>query len=293
VANPVRQTSAVWTPLLQAVWKPDEKSRDQVRVALTRSYKSPTLRNLIARPQLSSRYPVPGTNEVTSPDTVGNPQLEPELATGLDLAYEHYLPGGGLLSINLFHREIDNLIRNVTSLQVVPWASEPRWVSQPRNIGEAVTRGIELEAKGRLSDVNAAWPAVQLRSNLSLFRSRVKDLPGPDNRLEEQPSATANLGADYRFRGLPLTLGGNLNWTPAYSVQQTDSQRLSLSTKRSVEAFATWTFSPALQVRLGATDLLPLDYSSLASYDIGRLRDLSENISRTRTQWSLRVEMKL
>ena len=292
-ANPVRQASAVWTPLLQAVWKPDEKSRDQVRVALTRSYKSPTLRNLIARPQLSSRYPVPGSNEVTSPDTVGNPQLEPELATGLDLAYEHYLPGGGLLSINLFHREIDNLIRNVISLQAVPWANEPRWVSQPRNIGEAVTRGLELEAKGRLSDFNAAWPAVQLRSNLSLFRSRVKDLPGPDNRLEEQPSATANLGADYRLRGLPLTLGGNLNWTPAYSVRQTNSQRLSLSTKRSFEAFATWVFSPALQVRIGATDLLPLDYSSLASYDSGTLRDLSENISRTRTQWSLRLEMKL
>ena len=35
--------SSVWTPLLHAVWKPDPKGRDQVRMSLTRSYRSPTL----------------------------------------------------------------------------------------------------------------------------------------------------------------------------------------------------------------------------------------------------------
>ena len=57
-------------------------------------------------------------------------------------------------------------------------------------------------------------PPVELRNNLSLFRSRVAEVPGPDNRLDEQPRATANIGADYRFRGTPLTLGGSLNLTP-------------------------------------------------------------------------------
>jgi outer membrane receptor for ferrienterochelin and colicins len=291
--NPVSRQSAVWTPLLQAVWKPSEKSRDQVRMALTRSYKSPTLRNLIARPNLSTRYPVPGDNLASSPDTVGNPALRPELATGLDLAYEHYLSAGGLVSVNLFHRQISDLIRNVTSLQTVSWAPVPRWVSQPRNIGDAVTQGVELEAKGRLSEFVSDWPAVQVRSNLSLFRSRVEGVPGPDNRLDEQPAATANLGADYRFRGLPLMVGANLNWTPAYDTQQTENQRRSVSTKRSFEAFATWTFSPAVQLRVGATDLAPLDYITASSIDTGPLRDASETRNTTRTQWSLRLELKL
>ena len=35
--------SSVWSPLLHAVWKPDPKGRDQVRVSLTRSYRSPAL----------------------------------------------------------------------------------------------------------------------------------------------------------------------------------------------------------------------------------------------------------
>ncbi len=291
--HPVSRNSAVLTPLLQAVWKPNEKSRDQVRVALTRSYKSPSLRNLIAQPSLSTRYPVPGENIASSPDSVGNPALKPELATGLDLAYEHYLSAGGLLSVNLFHRRITDLIRNVTTLQTVGWANVPRWVSQPQNIGDAITQGVELEAKGRLNELIADAPPVQVRTNLSLFRSRVEGVPGPDNRLDEQPAGTANLGADYRFRGLPLTLGGNLNWTPAYETQQTLTQRRSVSTKRSFEAFAIWTFSPAMQLRVGATDLAPLDFSTVSSVDTGSLRDSTENRSNTRTQWSLRLELKL
>ena len=294
-ATDVRRSSDVWTPLLQAVWKPNEKSRDQVRVALTRSYKPPTLRNLIGRPSLSTRYPIDRANEITSPDSLGNPELRPELATGLDLAYEHYLSAGGLVSVNLFHRRIRDLIRNVTpvSAQAVPWSPEPRFVSQPQNIGNAVTQGIELEAKGRLSEFIADLPPVQLRSNLSLFRSRVSGLPGPDNRLEEQPAMTGNLGADHRLRGLPLQLGVNLNWTPAYEVQVTSVQRRSFSTKRSLEAFAVWTFSPAVQLRIGANELAPLDYTTANAFDSGGLRNLTESTSHTRTQWSLRLELKL
>ena len=65
--------SSVWTPLLHAVWKPDPKTRDQVRLSLTRSYRAPALGTLIARPTISRDYdPAKGGNIVTSPDTAGN-----------------------------------------------------------------------------------------------------------------------------------------------------------------------------------------------------------------------------
>ena len=90
--------SRVFSPLLHAVWKPDPKGRDQVRMSLTRSYRAPSTGTLIARPTLSTRFPVDVTNDPTSPDRAGNPDLKPELATGIDLAFERYLSGGGLLS---------------------------------------------------------------------------------------------------------------------------------------------------------------------------------------------------
>ena len=276
--------SRVWSPLFHTVWKPSETSKDQVRLSLTRSYRAPAVQALMARPTLSLLE-----NSQTHPDTVGNPQLKPELATGIDLAFEHYLSSGGLLSINFFDRHIQNLMRPLVTLTNVPWSDEPRWVSQFQNIGTAVSRGVELEAKGRLSEIVDTNIALNLRANLSFFRSSVAGVPEPDNRIDGQPAATANLGADYRLKTLPLTLGGNLNWTPETTVRQSDIQTKYTGTKRVLEGFAAYTVSPDLTVRLTATNLLPLDYRSAST--VGT--ETTETLNKTMTQIQLRFEFRL
>jgi iron complex outermembrane receptor protein len=50
-------------------------------------------------------------------------------------------------------RHVDGLIRNVTRLETVPWASVPRWVSRPVNLGPARSVGLELELKGRAAEL--------------------------------------------------------------------------------------------------------------------------------------------
>jgi outer membrane receptor for ferrienterochelin and colicins len=289
----VRNRSDVWAPIVHAVWKPEPASRDQLRISLTRSYRAPTLQSLIARPSLSARYPVPGPNLPTSPDRVGNPELLPELATGVDIAIEHYLPGGGLFSANLFRRSLANLIRSVTTLQAVAWADVPRWVAQPRNIGNAVTQGLELEAKFRLTEL---WPdalPLDLRANASLFRSRVASVPGPDNRLDQQPPATANLGADYRLRGVPLTLGGSINWNPAYTTRLSEVQTAHQGGKLVVDANALWVFSPGVQLRLSASNLAPAEYLTGGSFDTDTERETTRTTARTYVNWQLRLELRL
>ena len=285
--------SSVLTPLMHAVWKPDPKSRDQVRLSLTRSYKAPTLQNLVARPNLSSRYPAAGANTPTSPDRAGNPDLRPELATGLDLAFERYLPQGGVLSANLFHRRLKDYIRSTTELEAVSWSPQPRYVSRPKNLGRAVTQGIELEAKFRLDQLVDGAPPVELRNNLSLFHSRVAQVPGPDNRLDEQPRATANLGADYRFRGTPLTLGGSVNLTPGYRTQVSDLQDREAGFKRQFDAYALWVFNPGVQLRLLASNLTAADYVSSNAVELAGLRTQAVTTTQTRTNWQLRLELKL
>jgi iron complex outermembrane receptor protein len=298
VGGQVDNRSSVFSPLLHAVWRPVEGGRDQLRASLTRSYRAPSLQNLVARRSSSRAYPTTGPNEATSPDRIGNPDLKPELATGLDLAFEHYLAEGGLLSVSVFHRRIAGLIRNVTSLQTVDWAAVPRWVSQPRNVGNASTQGIELEAKFGLKEVlGADAPALDLRSNLSLFRSRVEGVPGPDNRIDQQPGWTANLGADHRLRGSPLTLGANLNLTPAYQVQQSASQSSSQDAKRVLDAYALWSFNPAVKLRLSASNIVTRDYDSSSEVSVsdtgGSSRTLAESSSRSSMGWRLQLEFKL
>lgn len=283
--------SSVWTPLAHAVWKPDPKGRDQVRISLTRSYKAPSLNNLIARPSVSSRFPIGGPiNDATSPDRVGNPDLRPELARGIDVAVERYLPGSGMLSANVFHRQIRNLIRNVTSLENPWWANgDPRYVSRPRNIGDAVTQGIELEAKFRVSDVWEGSAPVDVRANTSFFRSRVKSVPGPDNRLDQQPGATANFGADWRIRGTPFTVGGNFNWNPDYTTRLDDDQYAYQGAKRVLDAYVLWTVKPGLQLRLSGSNLTPADYVTASTVGV----ETSTSTARSYVNWQLRAEFKL
>ncbi len=285
--------SRVLTPLLHAVWKPDPKARDQIRMSLTRSYKAPSLNNLVARPLLNSRWPSDAANTATQPDRAGNPDLRPELATGIDLAFERYLPQGGVLSANLFVRRIRDTIRSTTTLESVAWSPVPRWVSRPKNVGRATTQGVELEAKFRLDQLIDGAPPVELRNNLSLYRSRVHDVPGPDNRLDEQPWAVLNLGADYRLRGTPLTLGGSLNLTPGYRTRVSDVQSREAGRKRQFDVYALWVFDPTLQLRLLANNAAPVDHRSRAAVDQGLLRTQATTLMPGEVTWGLRLEMKL
>ncbi|MDC8784054.1 TonB-dependent receptor plug domain-containing protein [Roseateles koreensis] len=298
----VSNQSAVWTPLLHAVWKfLDDKgkpTRDQIRASLTRSYRSPSLQDLIAQPTINAQYPCPdtqacGANAANYPDRSGNPNLKPELATGLDVAYESYLSKGGVLSANVFYRRISDLMRTLTTLQTVSYAAVPRWVSQPQNIGNASTMGLELEAKFRLDEFfDGAWP-VSVRSNLSLFRSQVDGIPGPNNRLDQQPRGTANLGADYKLRSLPLSLGAGLNWTPAVTVQQSLLTEVHNSRKVVLDAFALWSLQLNTQLRLSATNLDPLSYANGNIINTGDQVITTNSGGRSYTLWQLRLEMKV
>jgi len=287
-----RNTSHVLTPLLHGVWKPDEKSRNQIRSSLTRSYKAASLQELIARPSLSQRFPT-GANEIGSPDRAGNPDLKPELATGVELAYEHYLPKGGLLSANLFYRRISDLIRNVVALEDVSWSTQKRWVSRPQNVGNATTQGLELEAKFRFDELIEDALPLQLRANLSVFDSKVDQVPGPNNRLEGQPKGTANFGADYKLRGLPLSLGASVNITPAYQLRLSDISSSSVGTKVVTDAFVLWFIDAGTQLRFSANNLAPHDYLTTGSLINGTQRQENESANRSKINWGLRLEMKL
>jgi outer membrane receptor for ferrienterochelin and colicins len=286
--------SRVVTPLVHAVWKPDEKSRDQIRASLTRSYRSPDLNQLIGRPSLNRTDTAPGPNSELTADSAGNPRLKPEVAIGIDLAFERYLAEGGVLSANFFHRRIDDLIRNVVAQEDVSWSpGQPRFVSRPQNIGKATTQGIELEAKFRLDQLIGDGPRTDIRANASIFRSRVDAVPGPHNRLAEQPSGTLNFGVDHRFRGTPLTVGSNLNHTPGYRTRLEADRFIVQPEKNVLDAFALWTFSPELKLRLSLSNALAPDLSATTVVDGAALRETNRTTTRSFVNTQLRLEIKL
>ncbi|MDR7295378.1 iron complex outermembrane receptor protein [Pelomonas aquatica] len=257
-------TSKVTTPLLHLNFKPDPKGRDMVRASLTRSYKAADVQQLIARPTVNTDYEVRGpkarVNTELGPDRIGNPALKPELATGLDIAYEKYLPAGGLVSVGVFHRRITNLIRtDEPRLMTVDYADTQRWVITQINLAKATTQGLEVEVKGRAGELFPSLfdpgTALNLRASLNVYRSRVGDIPGPDNRLEGQQPWQFNFGADYRMKSLPINMGFSAQIAPEFDVRQSRVQSQTSFASRSLDAFAMMQVSKQDGVRVSVNGL--------------------------------------
>lgn len=280
--------SRALSPMLHALYRPVAGGPDQVRLALTRGWRAPTLAQLVSRRIESS-----GTNLASSPDQAGNPSLRPELATGLDLSFERHLPSGGVLSVGVFERHIRDLVRTQTTQETI--GGSTRWVARPQNVGTARTRGLALDVRAHWAELveRADVPWVILRSNLSVYRSRVENIAGPDNRIDQQPDWSANLGADWSLRGWPLTLGANVAYTPGFAVQVDALQRSTTDTRRVVDAYALWRFSPAAHLRLRVANWSARDDRSTLTTTTAQSVQVATLQAGRSTAWSLRLELRL
>ncbi|GAB2849342.1 hypothetical protein GCM10027277_16910 [Pseudoduganella ginsengisoli] len=240
----VDNKSSVFSPLFQTLWKLPDTKNDQVRLGVTRTYKAPGVNQLIPRRFASNN------NSPTQPDFSGNPQLKPELAWGLDLAYEHYLPGGGLMTASTYMRRIDNSIRNRVDL------IDTLWISHPVNAGTANTHGIELEAKLPLRSLYAQAPAVEVRANVTRNWSTLDSVPGPNNRLDGQTPVSGTVGFDYKMDTLPVTTGASFSFQSGGPVRVSDKQFSWSAPKRTLDWYGVMKFSPKTQLRVSVSNLL-------------------------------------
>jgi outer membrane receptor protein involved in Fe transport len=250
-AAPVDVDSGVWSPIAQALYKLEtdgDGRRDQVRLAVGRTYKAPDIIQLMPR-----RYTVDNNNSATNPDQQGNPNLKPELALGIDLAWERYLDKNSMLSVSAFHKRI----RDVTLSRI--YQSGGVWVSTPDNLGGATVRGVEFEGK-------TTRGALAARVNLARNWSRLDAVPGPDNRIDGQPAWSGNLGADYALASGTFDAGGTLSYRGRYASRQSAVQASAGGVKRQLDLYAVWKRGRTGKLRVSVSDLLHQDYVEASIY---------------------------
>ncbi|TAG02182.1 MAG: TonB-dependent receptor [Burkholderiales bacterium] len=287
----------VVTPMFHLKYKLDEKGQHLFRSSLTSTFKAPEPMQLLARPLVSGSYSdLSKPNDALSTDRIGNPALKPELATGFDVAYERYFTGGGVASATVFYRHVRDLIRNRTTLEPVSWASVPRYVSRPVNFDSADTFGLELEARGRagtlLPFAFSAKTPLDLRASLNFYESKVKGVPGPDNRLDRQQPWSATLGLDYVLSGViaaPIRLGGSVSFTPAYRTQQSSEQSIEFARTRTFDLYANVPLSPTMSVRLIANNLAPVASENTVAFGT---QSSTNTVSKPRTWYGLILTVK-
>ncbi|MCG2584503.1 TonB-dependent siderophore receptor [Massilia sp. TS11] len=248
----IENKSSVWSPVFQTLFKLPDSKGDQIRFALTRTYKAPATQSLTPRRSLSTN------NSPTEPDRQGNPNLKPELALGLDASYEHYFAEGGLLSASVSTRRITDYTRQGLILD------NGRWVSLPVNEGRANTHSLELEAKFPLRLVFEGAPAIDFRWNIARNWSRVESVPGPDNRLDQQTPLSSTLGLDYKDGA--LSMGGSLTFRNGGFVRISNTTSGYQSVRRDLDLYALLKTGPKTQWRFAVQNLLQQDLHNANIY---------------------------
>ncbi|MGI4845314.1 MAG: TonB-dependent receptor plug domain-containing protein [Janthinobacterium lividum] len=253
--EPTRVRSSVLSPILQTLYKfPDKdgKGTDQLRLAVSRTYKAPDIGSLVP---LRREWE---NNSPTEADFQGNPNLRPELAWGLDAAWEHYWAEGAMLSVSGAVRRIDDYTSNDIYFDGL------RWIFTPVNDDRATMRSLEIDTKFPLKSLYAGAPAIDLRASVSRYWSQVESVPGPHNRMEQQVPLTANLGADYKSGA--LALGASVAYRRGGYVQVAANRGFYRIGRTDLDTYVAWTFNPKTVLRVALSNLLEQGNSFEPSY---------------------------
>lgn len=198
-----------------------------------------SLGRTVRRPNFDFILPMTLEEEYGDNDFTGNPQLDPETAWGLDLGFERRLGRQGIVGVNLFYRDVRDLIEVVNTgapsataigdyedeveefLDDNPGADESTpgypefdpssFVYTAANVGDGEVYGVEFDASTPLTALGL--PNTGVFVNYSWLDSSVNDGFG-ERRFNNQasyvynlgfiqdiPSWSASFGASYRKQG--------------------------------------------------------------------------------------------
>jgi outer membrane receptor protein involved in Fe transport len=144
----------------------------------------------IRRPSFNFLSPATLEEELADNDFQGDPTIEPETAWGLDVGYERRLGRTGIAGVNVFYRDVKDLIE-IFNTGVEGSAGPGTFVYAPRNTGDGKVWGIEFDYSASLDFVGL--PDTGAFFNYSLLDSEVTDEFGK-RRFNSQSDYVYNIG---------------------------------------------------------------------------------------------------
>ncbi|GGD60738.1 TonB-dependent receptor [Lacimicrobium alkaliphilum] len=155
--------------------------------------------------------PVVALDDMNLTALASNPYLEPEESINLDLTTEWYFAPAGFVSVGLFHKKLDNIIRNRQFDLNVEYGGRDYDVSAygPANTGSGTIKGVEFSYSQFYDMLPGAWSGLGLQFNFTYIKQ--SDLEDPNEVAEgtlgfkEDGTRVADNRHTFRvFTGLPL-----------------------------------------------------------------------------------------
>ncbi len=151
---------------------------------------SASVARTVRRPGFDQLSPAILLAEQGDNDFIGNPELDPETAWGLDVGYERRLGKRGVAGVNVFYRKVSDLIE-VANTGVVGSEGAGTFVLTPRNAGDGSVWGVEFDLSTPLTMFGLEHTGVFL--NYSWLDSDIDDDFG-SRRFNSQSDYVFNVG---------------------------------------------------------------------------------------------------
>lgn len=152
-----------------------------------------------------------GIESVSLNAEASNPFLEPEESVNFDLSGEWYFAKAGSLTLGLFHKELDNIIRNRGFDLDIQHRGTTHTLAAygPANTGSGTIRGAELSYSQFYDMLPGAWSGLGLQFNYTYIDQNGLEDPngavGPSTRFNSSSQPIVDERNTFRvFSGLPL-----------------------------------------------------------------------------------------
>jgi len=233
-----------WNPSLHALYKLGNGY--QLRGSAART---------ISRPAFKDKVPTSTVKDKDRKIEEGNPDLEAATSINYEAAIEKYFGKSGLIALGGFWKDIDGVIekqdvgtRDVNGTEFT--------VVRPVNAGDAIVKGVEIEARTGLEVIGL--PSVTVLANYSRLDSEVEDtVTGKKRPLADVPEDLANFVVRYQSKPLGFSASLGVNYI-GEKVNETDPTK----PKKVEDAFVQWDASLSqrltekLSIHLSAINLL-------------------------------------
>ena len=244
----------------------DVTEADRISLSLARSIK---------RPNFNELMPALLNGEFGDNDYIGNPRLDSETANGIDLGYEHRLGRQGVVGINVFYRDVEDLIELVNTGEpseemLDTWedmvddgeaatieeamALEPAdsWVFTSANVGDGKVWGVEFDLSTPLSAFGMDDTGVFL--NYSWVDSEIEDFMG-ERRFNNQARSVFNIGFIQDLPSLAASFGVSYR-KQGDAYERILGEEATVGYGEDLEAFVEKRFGESVALRLSAANLL-------------------------------------
>lgn len=144
----------------------------------------------VRRPNFDRLSPAVLEEEFGDSDFVGNPNLKPESAWGLDVGFERQLGRRGVVGVNAFYRSVEDLVEEINTGDEGS-AGAGTYVYSVANVGDGTVWGIEFDLSTPLDFIGLESTGVFL--NYSWLDSEIDDFMGT-RRFNDQSDYVLNLG---------------------------------------------------------------------------------------------------